>query len=109
MNLIKRLKLKHVDANTSKMLEDISLSCNTWVTMPADKILFNEEVDFDLIWLQGKAILNVVDWQKNHKGHTVGEVWEAFVKCCSSLYTGYTITLRVNQGRNLYDGNAFAT
>ena len=56
------------------------------------------------MWLEGKAILHVVDCQTHFnsasqlKGHSVEDVWEAFVKCWSSLYTGYPNKLRVDAG-----------
>ena len=115
MNLLKRSKLKDVDRNTRKMLEEIAQSCETCttfsrpperfrVTSPPDQIIFNEEVALDLMWLEGKAILHVVDCHTHFnsasalKGHSVEDVWEAFIKCWTSLYTGYPRKLRVDQG-----------
>ena len=117
INLLKRSKVSGVDANTKKMLEEIRQACETCtkfsrprerfkVTIPPDKIVFNEEVALDLMWLEGNAVLHVVDCQTHFnsacklKGHSVEDVWEAFVKCWSSIYTGYPRKLKVDQGSN---------
>ena len=115
LNLLKRSKVSNVDAHTRKMLEEIREACKTCmvfsrprerfkVTVPPDKIIFNEEVAIDLMWLEGNAILHVVDCQTHFnsacelKGQSVEDVWDAFMKCWSSLYTGYPRKLKVDQG-----------
>ena len=115
MNLLKRTKIGDVDSNTRKLLEEIRQSCETCntfsrprerfkVASPPGRIVFNEEVPLDLMWLEGKAILHVVDCHTHFNsasaliGHSVEDVWDAFVKCWSSLYTGYPKKIRVDQG-----------
>ena len=115
LNLLKRSQVKDVDASTRRMLEEIVESCETCmrfsrppqhfrVTTPPDKIIFNEEVTLELMWLEGKAILHFADCHTRFnsasqlKGRNVGYLWEAFIKCWSGLYTGYPRKVLVDQG-----------
>lgn len=56
------------------------------VSIPADNIVFNEELDLDLFWLSGRAALHVVDIWTGYgnvtflKGQTVEDVWRTFVE-----------------------------
>ena len=114
-NLLKRSKVADVDSDTRRLLEEITKSCNTCatfsrppqrfrVTIPPDEIVFNKEVALDLMWLEGKAVLHVVDCQTHFnsaaflKGQSVEDVWDAFLRCWSSLYTGFPLKLRIDQG-----------
>ncbi|MEM1283154.1 MAG: reverse transcriptase domain-containing protein [Chlamydiota bacterium] len=115
MNLIKKAKPAHADENTRKLLEDISKSCKTCqafskpperfkVSLPPSDIVFNREVAIDLMWLDKRAVLHVVDTETHFngacflKGQTVEDVWNAFVLCWSSLYHGYPDKIRADQG-----------
>ena len=115
LSLIRRSNLEHIDKSTRTMLEEISQSCSTCqtfsrkpqrfkVSMPNEKVIFNREVALDLMWLDGKAILHVVDidtsFNSAHflKGQTVEHVWDAFLNCWTTLYVGHPIKMRVDQG-----------
>lgn len=56
------------------------------------------------MWLDGKAVLHVVDAHTHFsgaeflKGQSVEDVWEAFIQCWDSLYTGFPETIKVDQG-----------
>lgn len=56
------------------------------------------------MWLEGKAALHVVDTQTNFgsaaflRGQTVEHVWESFIECWSSIYTGFPEIMKVDQG-----------
>lgn len=116
-SLLKRSKLSNVDNNTRQMLDDISNACSTCqifsakpqrfkVSMPNEKVIFNREVALDLMWLDGKRTptLHIVDIDTHFnsaailKGQTVEHVWDAFLTCWSTLYTGFPQKIRVDQG-----------
>lgn len=114
-NLIQRAKPDQVDTGTRNLLEEITKACETCqvfsasperfrVSLPPTEIAFNREVAIDLMWLEGKAILHVVDVETRFnsamflKAHTVEAVWEAFVACWATLYIGFPETIRVDQG-----------
>lgn len=115
LSLIKRSNLTNVDANTKQILEEISQSCSTCqtfsskpqrfkVSLPNEKIIFNREVALDLMWLENKAVLHVVDIDTHFNsakilsGQTVESVWEAFLECWTTLYTGFPDKIKVDQG-----------
>lgn len=113
--LIKRSKLKHVDNKTKQMLDEISKSCSVCqtystnpqrfkVSLPNDEVTFNREVALDLMWVEGKAVLHVVDIDTHFnnaiflKGQSVEDVWEVFLSCWSTVYLGNPDKLKVDQG-----------
>ena len=82
--------------------------------MPPDSIIFNEEVALDLTWLNGKAVLHLVD---NHthfnsaaflKGQKVEDVWTAFLQCRASTYSGFPSKSEITEKvlSHLYDGKS---
>ena len=104
--LLKRSKLSDVDSNTKRMLEDISKNCTRCqtyaakperfkVSLPNDKVIFNREISLDLMWLDKKAVLHIADTDTHFSsatfltGQTVEKVWEAFINCWTTLYTGF--------------------
>lgn len=72
--------------------------------MPTDEIVFNEEVAMDLMWMEGRAIMNIVDaltYYQNAvllKRQSTGDVWDAFVEAWSSVNVGYPNKIRLEQG-----------
>lgn len=71
-NLIRRSRPQDTTPDTLKLLEDISRRCNTCqtfgarllrfrVSMPEEHLVFNEELSLELMWLNGKAVLHIVD------------------------------------------------
>ena len=70
--LIKRAKPDQADEGTRKMLDKISRACETCktfsvppmrftVSLPPSEITFNREISLDLMWIDKKAALHVVD------------------------------------------------
>ncbi len=115
MNLIKRASPNQADNATRKLLAEISDACSTCqhfarpperfkVSIPEENIVFNHELALDLMWLDRKALLHVVDTQTHYmsaaflKGQTVEDVWEAFLFCWVTLYTGFPLRIRTDQG-----------
>ena len=111
--LIKRSMLAHMDKIMKDMLDEISRSCETCqiysqkpqrfkVSLPNEKTIFNREVSLDLMWLGGKAVLHILDIYTHFnsaaflKGQTVEHVWDAFLSCWSTLYTGHPSKMKVD-------------
>lgn len=97
------------------LLKDISKSCATCqkyslpperfkVSLPLDGITFNKDVALYLMWLDGKALLHVVDNPTNFsgaqllRGHTVEDVWYVFLMCWATIYTGFPEKMKVEKG-----------
>jgi hypothetical protein len=105
-NLLKRAKPLDVHEDTRHMLQKISdacLTCQTFasqplrfsVRMPDEKLVFNDELSMDLVWLDGEPALHVVDTATRFgaaqflEGQDVEHVWGAFLACWALVYTGY--------------------
>ena len=74
MNLLKRSKVKDLDENTRKLLEEIIRQSETYnvflrppqrfkLILPPERIVFNEEVAIDLMWLEATSVLKLVEKQ----------------------------------------------
>lgn len=113
--LIRRSNIQHIDQETRKMLDDISKTCSTCQTFAtktqrfkvrilSDEVLFNREVALDLMYLEGKALLHVVDIDTHFNsaqfltGNTVEHVWDAFLTCWTTMYIGHPSKIRVDKG-----------
>ena len=97
------------------MIDSISKSCETCqafsvplqrfsVALPPTEIIFNRKIALDLMWIEHKAVLHVVDPETHFsaatfiKQHSVESVWESFVTCWASLYVGFPEKIKVDQG-----------
>lgn len=104
--LIKRARPHQADENTKKMWTEITKSCETCqtfsappqrftVSLPPSDIVFNQSVAMDLTWIEGNAVLHIVDKESHFnaacflKSQTIEGVLESFVTCWASLYIGY--------------------
>ena len=69
MNLLKRAR---PNADTGKALEDLEARCKKCqifagkpsvykVSMPTDEPVFNHEIEVDLFWVEGDAVLHFID------------------------------------------------
>lgn len=69
-----------------------------------DGIVFNRELALDLMFLDKKAVLHVVDTQTHFsaaaflKQQTIEHVWYAFLMCWAAIYTGLPDEIKVDQG-----------
>ena len=73
-------------------------------------VKFREEISMDLIFIEGKAILHIVDTatrfssaicldsQGNNDGKSVNGVWLAFLEAWCNLYTGFPNRIRTDAG-----------
>lgn len=116
-NLIKKATPNQADSNTLNILNQISESCTTCqtfsskpyrfrVSIPPEKIIFNEEISLDLMWLGKRPVLHVVDTHTNFgsasflRGQSAEQVWNSFIECWCAIYTGYPTKMRLDQGSN---------
>ncbi len=112
---MKRARPNQVDEATRPLLEKITKAyetCQTFsalpqrfrVSLPPSDIVFNREVALDLMWIEKKAVLHVVDIETGFNpatflsSQTVEAVWDAFVICWASLYIGFPMETHVDQG-----------
>ncbi len=113
--VMKRARPSQVNEATRKLLETITKACETCqmfsappqrfrVSLPPFDIVFNREVALDLMWVEREAVLHVVDIEAEFNSatflsyQTVEAVWGAFVICWASLYIGFPMKMRVDQG-----------
>ncbi len=100
---MKRAQPNQVDEATRKLLEKITKACETCqtfsappqcfrVSLPPSDIVFNREVALDLMWIEEKAVLHVVDIETGLNSatflsyQTVEAVRHVFVICWAYLY-----------------------
>jgi len=117
--LMRRAKDKDAVSATLKKLQDLTDACDVCqrhavaprrfrVGMPNEDILLNQLVHVDLIWIEGKAALHVVDKDTFlgaaaflDEGQTTDAVWETFLRIWVTPYIGYPAKMHVDQGSNL--------
>jgi Reverse transcriptase (RNA-dependent DNA polymerase) len=122
-SLIRRARPDQATSATRALLDDIAKSCRTCqhlsrkpyhfhVSIPGDCI-FNQTVAMDLMWLEGRAVLHVVDTSLHFNSaaflmaQTVEGIWTAFLDCWCTLYLGYPDKLRVDSG-SVFTSTRFA-
>jgi hypothetical protein len=72
--------------------------------MPDKKMVFNDELSMDLLWLDGKPALHVVDTATRFGAAVFLEVQDvehvcaAFLSCWALAYTGYPRKSRTDDG-----------
>ncbi len=122
LNLLKLARPWETDSETKDILEEIKKNCETCqrfapppirfkVTLPTeDELVFGDELSIDLMWIDGKATLHIIDTATRFSaatfldshgenfGQSVEGVWMAFVNTWCLMYTGYPNRLRTDQG-----------
>lgn len=125
--LLKRSKVEGLKPDTLDVLKEIVKKCDPCqrigptpvrfrASIPEDELVFGDELSIDLAWVEGDAFLHVVDtatrfsattfldWKPHSDGpekdygQSVDGVWEAFIECWCTLYTGYPNRLRTDAG-----------
>jgi hypothetical protein len=105
-----------------KLLQQIASACETCqklrpkpirfkASLPKmEDIVFGDELSIDLMFIDGQAVLHVVDtatrfssatFLDSHNGsfgHSVEGIWLAFIETWFTLYTGYPNRLRIDAG-----------
>ena len=121
-NLLKKAGLEAVEAQTLETLEKITAECEPCqrirnaplrfkVAMGHEDIRFNSRVYIDIMYLDGRPVLHIVDKSTRFSAArfltkmTTDAVWEAIVLCWSSVYTGLPQWIMVDEGaqfRNVF-------
>jgi len=117
--LMRRAKDKDAVPATLKKLQDLTDACDVCqrhavaprrfrVGMPNEDTRLSQLVYVDLMWIEGKAALHVVDKDTClgaaaflNEGQTTDAVWEAFQRIWVTPYIGYPAEMHVDQGSNL--------
>jgi hypothetical protein len=112
--LIKRSTPDQATAETRTLLEDIAQRCRTCqalsrkpyrfkVSMP-ENVVFNQTLAMDIMYLEGKALLHVVDTSTNFsnaiflQSQSVESIWLAFLECWATLFIGLPDKIRTDSG-----------
>ena len=122
LNLLKLARPHEMNHDTVKTLEGIKRACDNCqrlgptplrfkVSLPSmEDVKFGEEASMDLMFLDGKAVLHIIDTatrfstatfldaHSSSYGQSVDGIWLAFLETWCTLYTGYPNRLRVDQG-----------
>lgn len=112
--LIKRAYPTKASTNLRQVLEQISEACTSCATysnppfrfratIPPDKVISNRELSMDLMWLNKKAVLHIVDTSTLFqnavfiRNQSSQNLWEEFVDCWVSVYTGFPEIVRLDR------------
>lgn len=112
---LKRVKPEEGDSDTKKMLEKIQSRCKdcqhlapkpyvTKVAIPQDDGIFNSEVIFDVMYIQGRPVLHCVDRAKDFQSARFLEdistenLRKTFMQMWCLIYLGSPDNLRHDQG-----------
>lgn len=115
--LLTKTKVDNLDHDTLKILAKINKACHTCqkfgskpvtfkASLPPNKSVFRDELSLNLQWIDGDAVLHVVDTVTKFStatfldqyGHSTEGLWTAFVECWCTLYTGFPNSLRTDSG-----------
>ncbi len=115
--LLQQARGSEIDKSVRETLEEISKSCITCavnatkprrfkLTVGTDDLRFNHIVAMDVMYLNGRPVLHVVD-EATHfgaalflKNQSTKSIWKAFLKCWTRIYLGPPDFLQVDQGTN---------
>ena len=121
-NLLKLARPDETNEETRRILEEIRTSCNACqrygptplrfkTSLPnEDDLKFGDEISMDLMFLDGKPVLHIVDTATRFSaatfldahgeeyGQSVEGIWKAFIETWCLLYIGYPNRLRTDQG-----------
>jgi transposase InsO family protein len=121
-NLLKRARPDDTNQETMQLLQQIASACETClqlgpkpirfkVSLPnMEDIVFGDELSIDLMFIDGQAVLHIVDtatrfsaatFLDSHNGsfgQSVKGVWLALIETRFTLYTGYPNRLRIDAG-----------
>lgn len=116
LNVLKRIRPEDVDEGTKIVLDDIVKRCKPCQRNPTSKpqtfkvsigtedIRFNQEVALDIMYLDKRPVLHVVDLQTRLsaarflKKISTEAVWNTFLECWVKTYVGHPNKLRVDRG-----------
>ena len=117
-NLLKRATPDDVNKETRDSIKELTKRCRTCaenaskpkrfkITVGTEDGKFNHYVAADIMYIEGKPLLHVVD-ESTHfssaswlKKISSADVWKAFMRCWCHVYMGPPDFLRVDQGSQL--------
>lgn len=116
-NLLRRARPDEVSESVRKQIDDLTKQCIVCaenagkprrfkITVGTSDLRFNHTVAVDIMFIQSRAVLHVVD-EATHfcaalflTSHKSSDVWQALLRCWNRLYLGPPDFLRVDQGSN---------
>ena len=116
-NLLKRARPDEMKTSVRAAIEDITKRCNTCaefssrpkrfrLSVGAEDLHFNSIVAADVMYINQKPVLHVVD-EATHfcaalflRSMSAADTWNALVRCWSNVYLGPPDYLRIDQGTN---------
>ena len=114
-NLLKRAGTQAVDAKTFKQISEIVSRCEPCqrihnapvrfrVTIGHEHVRFNARAYIDIMYLDGKPVLHIVDEATRFSAArflprvSTDAVWDSIILCWSSVYTGLPHYIMVDEG-----------
>ena len=115
MNLLRRSQLTDVNSELRKELEDIAAKCKSCqifapkpsifrVSFPEDKIVFNHEIEVDIMWIDSEAILHILDRGTRYsvakylRPQTAENIWNIIIEFWVSVFIGFPNIIAHDQG-----------
>ncbi len=124
-NLLKRYRPSEVDTSVKNVLEQIRRGCESCqdyvsppfrfrTSIPPDKILFNHELAIDLLWLDKRPVLHVIDTHTLFqngvfiKSKKSEDLWKSLIDCWFTVFIGYPSVIRLDREPS-FDSQLFRT
>ena len=121
-NLLKKARLEETTAEALRILQDLSKRCDPCkrihtaptrfrVSFGAENGRFNERVLLDIVTIDGKPVLHIVDEGTRFSAArfvpdvSTNTIWSTILDCWALIYTGLPNRMLVDQGTHL--GDAF--
>ena len=115
INVLKRARPSDVNSETKKMLEDIVARCKQCqtfrskptifrVSLPMDEIVFNHEIEVDIMWIDGDAIIHIIDRGTRYSvakylnPQTAENAWNLIIEFWVSVFNGFPQIIAHDQG-----------
>ena len=113
-DLLRRSELGQTTENLKGIIDSVSKACTKCqefsarpfrfrASIPDDEIVYNHELALDLLWLDKKPVLHVVDTHTSFQNavfiqdKTPEGLWRSFTECWSTVYLGLPNVLRIDQ------------
>lgn len=114
-NLLKKARPSDTTSETLEALQELTRRCDACqriqnapvrfrVSLGSENLQFNEDVFMDIMYLEHKPVLHVVDAATRFSAArflsdvSTTSVWAAFVECWASVYVGLPNRIRVDRG-----------
>lgn len=112
--LISRADPSKANPTIKRLVEEVSTACDNCksyrasplrfkAAIPNDRIIFNQTISVDLLWLHERPVLHVLDDQTGYRNATflksksAEDIWNAFLGCWATVYVGYPSKIRSDQ------------